>query len=532
MSEAGSHFIRKASGLARQVSVMDALAMSLSGMGLLYVYNVTALIPAFYPSANPIASGLVGLIVVTPFALMMSLMAIAMPRTGGDYVWVSRIVNPSLGFISNFTLTILTVAIIGTVAPQAIQWNVAQIFYDFGRIYSNQGYLDMATFLQGQDAAFWASFLLVVLAGVIATTGVKVATAVVRYWTIISFVIGGIFVITILVTGQSVFISNFNALSGANYDAIVNAGQQAGAYHGIPNALSTATLYAGFLGLIGYFGFFYPSYFAGEVKDVRKSQFIGQIGSTLIFAAFTTIIIATMYLGMGPDFAAAMATLWANGSPQYPYIGAPLTSGLAMFWTQNPVLIALFSLSYAINIEVMNISILFTFARNLFAWSFDRVTPTKLADVNSRTHTPLNATIAMTLIAIFFVYVAEYQFGIVAATYSYGTAGIMLVFAVISLSAIIYPFNRKDIFEISHPVAKTRIAGLPVISLIGVLSFIESLAAVYALLQPALLNLANIIVEGIIPTWIAGIVVYAVSWSIRRRQGIDLGLAMREVPPL
>jgi amino acid transporter len=33
---------------------------------------------------------------------MMSMLASSMPRTGGDYVWVSRILSPPLALVSNF----------------------------------------------------------------------------------------------------------------------------------------------------------------------------------------------------------------------------------------------------------------------------------------------------------------------------------------------------------------------------------------------------------------------------------------------
>ena len=501
-------------------------------MGLLYVFNVTAFIPAFYPSANVIAWALTGLLVTLPFAGMYTLMAISMPRTGGDYVWASRIIHPSIGFISNFVITVMSLSLVGSVAPQAVQWAAAHTFYDLGKIYGNQQYLDIATALQGQDVAFWASVILVIIAGLVVIASVKLATRTVVFWTFVSFIIGALFVITVLSAGTSTFISSFNTLSGSSYEGVIAAGQQAGAYQGVPPVLSMATLYGGLFGTIGYWGFFYPVYFAGEVKEVRRGQIVGQIGAVLVYSAFYAIITAVMYFGMGPDFANSLAVLWATGSGQYPYIGAPLTSGLSMFWTQNVLLIVLFTLSYAVNIEVMNISILFTFARNLFAWSFDRIVPTRFADVNSKTHTPVKATIIMVLVSLFFVYVAVYQFGIVAATYSYGTVGLFTAFAIISIAAMIYPFRRRDLFEISHPAAKIKIAGMPVVSLLGAISFVVSLAVVYAILQPAALNLETILLTGVIPTWIAAIVIYAVSWAIRRSQGIDLSLTMKEVPPL
>ena len=55
-------FVRDATGLVKQISGMDALGMCVTQMGLLYVYNVVAFTPGFYPEANPIIGPFIGLL--------------------------------------------------------------------------------------------------------------------------------------------------------------------------------------------------------------------------------------------------------------------------------------------------------------------------------------------------------------------------------------------------------------------------------------------------------------------------------------
>ena len=54
------------------------------------------------PGADLVTATIISLILNIPVLIMMALLASSMPRTGGDYVWVSRILSPPLALISNF----------------------------------------------------------------------------------------------------------------------------------------------------------------------------------------------------------------------------------------------------------------------------------------------------------------------------------------------------------------------------------------------------------------------------------------------
>ncbi len=533
-------FVRESTGLVRQISGLGALGFVVSQMGLLYVFNVVAFTPSFYPTANPLAAPAVGLLLVLPIAGMYALLSIGIPRSGGDYVWVSRVFNPSIGFLSNFAFTLLSISVVGAVAPWIGEWSIGEMFYDLGIIQHNANYLNIANYLQGQDPAFWIASAFIIIAGLVVIASTRLTSNIVKYWTLISLAIGLIFVIVVLTAGVSKFESNFNALSGSNmtYDQVIAAGQSSfGAYNGVPPLISAATLYAGALGLLGYLGFNSSAYFSGEVRHNQRNQILAQIGGTALFAVFTTIIIATEYFGEGPKFVNAIAALWynGNGTTPYPFLSGapPLASGLSIYWTQNPALVSLFNLAFGLTAEIMNISVFFTLSRNLFAWSFDRVVPSTFAKISSRTRTPIYAVTLMVIAGLVYAYISIFNFGLLSSLFDYGTAGTFVVFLIVSVAAIFYPYRRRDIFDSSDSLSRKKIGRIPLITIFGVLSFIVSLVTIYAILLPEIgtSSFASVLAYGIIPTFVLGAVIYAISWTIRRRQGFNLSLLQREIPP-
>ncbi len=531
-------FVRQATGLVRQISGLEALGMSINQMGLLYVFNVVAFTPAFYPTANPLLGPFVGLLLVLPIVGIYILFAIGIPRTGGDYVWVGRVFNPGLGFSTNFAFTLIVLSVVGSVAPWIGDWSISPMFYDLGMLYHNANYINIANSLQSSSNTFIVSAIFIVIAGLIVIASTKLAAQVVKYWTFIAMIIGVIFIGVVLSAGVSTFAHNYNAFSGSNmsYTQVIANGQTTyGAYNGVPPAFSNATLYAAALGLLGFLGFNSTAYFAGEIKQNRRSQILAQFGGTIIYAIFITAIIAVEYFGEGPKFVNSLAAMWNNGYSNYPYIPGvpPLASALSMYWTRNPALVSLFNLGFGLTAEMMNISILFMLSRNLFAWSFDRVAPASFADINSRTRTPIYAVVMMTIVGLIYCYIFVYATGILAGLFDYGTAGEFTVFLIVSLAAIAYPYRKKDVFEASDPTARMKIGGVPFITILGAISFVISLVTIYAILLPQIggATFLSDLFYGIFLTFLIGAIFYAIAFVARRRQGINLALLQREIPP-
>src|SRR3954454_11169783 len=97
-------FVRQSTGLVREASALDALiynAVFSAPVGATLAWGVFFALSAF-PGADLVVATIISFFLNIPVLIMMALMASSMPRTGGDYVWVSRILSPPLATVSNF----------------------------------------------------------------------------------------------------------------------------------------------------------------------------------------------------------------------------------------------------------------------------------------------------------------------------------------------------------------------------------------------------------------------------------------------
>src|SRR5262249_61880407 len=85
----------------REVSLSDAFIMNTFGMniavGAVFLFLQG---PAFFPNGNMLLAVIIGTLLMA-FTLLWvySTFAAAMPRSGGDYVYVSRSLHPFLGWL-------------------------------------------------------------------------------------------------------------------------------------------------------------------------------------------------------------------------------------------------------------------------------------------------------------------------------------------------------------------------------------------------------------------------------------------------
>ena len=107
--------------------------------------------------------------------------------------------------------------------------------------------------------------------------------------------------------------------------------------------------------------------------------------------------------------------------------------------------------------------------RSLFAWSFDRLMPEKLADVNDCTHSPVIAILTVNVIIVALVIwsvtsnVFQLVLGLIVLA---GCLGMVIVAA----AAIALPLRRPDLYRASP--ANVKFLGIPVLFIVAPLSII------------------------------------------------------------
>ena len=108
-------FVRESSGLKKEVSALDVIMLNLGNMSA-GVALFTGISP-YIPQGGIIwIAALIGLLLTIPQAIMYTLLSYRIPRTGGDYVWISRILNGPLGVVMAFALMLESTAFFALVA--------------------------------------------------------------------------------------------------------------------------------------------------------------------------------------------------------------------------------------------------------------------------------------------------------------------------------------------------------------------------------------------------------------------------------
>ncbi|MFI5420698.1 MAG: APC family permease, partial [Nitrososphaerales archaeon] len=470
-------FVREATGLTRQLGAKDAVMFNLLNMGIPWTFLYLFFAALLFPGVNLPLTVLLGFPLVVVTAATYYLLTSVMPRTGGDFVWVGRIIHPSIGFMNNFALAVFFIAFMGPVSGWLFQYGIGTILINLSIDTGNASYANLASQLSGAVPTFVAGLIVL---GVITLASVAGLKWNFRFqWAMFGLLIVGVltFLVVMATTSNSQFMSHFNSMSGLDYNTLIGKAQSAGYNTGLT---LTGTLLGSVFSFLNYYGFNFSTFIAGEVKNSKRSQLIGIIGAAAIFAAFMFIIFESAYIVMGQPFLHAASFLSGTANSAWTLPSQPVLQFLVIFANSNPIVGILVPLAIIGSVFGSLLTIMTAVVRQTFAWSFDRVFPTKFADLDRRWGSPIYALALV--VALSLVFIALNAFTTILAYLSYSTSGLWATTAVVGLAAAILPFKRKDLLGYFASNRKWALI------ILGVITFLGGAAVAAIALSPAYLQ--------------------------------------------
>jgi amino acid transporter len=537
-------FLRNATGLVKSWSTFDAFVYSFWSVNLvtlgLYGMSFVYTVPDGQLLTAIILFGVLTTFLVVTYAMLVSVM----PRTGGDYAWQSRVLGGGLGFVLSITGWWFTLFLW---AP--IYANILVVQF-FSPLAYTLGWTNVATFFTSQNGIFVSCLIVLAFVSVVVTVGMETYARIQK----ICFWIGivGLVVVCalLLFASQSDFRSAFNREATSLFGARGNAYQAtiaAAGKGGFGGSDFGHFAFGPILLLMPWLAFYllWPNWGAtlyGEVrgaKDIRKpfwSMFWGLWVTVGLVALVVVLIVKTMGWNF---YQAANAAYWNSlyavaGAPAPPIPVWPYPVMMAGWLVDNHLFQALLIIVMGLWFFGWAGTLFLSSTRVIFAAAFDRVLPAWAANISAKRRVPYGSLVLMIVpsLVISAIYAYKPSF---TSVFLDATAVLALTFFATVVAAIILPWRRKDLYNAS-PIARYKVAGIPAITVVGVITGAFLLFMLYewsfnsADLYGTTFSSTPNSVYYFLATYAAAIVIYVVARVVRSRQGIDLSKIHHEIP--
>ena len=451
---------------------------------------------------------IIGGIIIMLSVFAFSILIAAMPRSGGGYVVISRLVSPFWAWISSWFEFLSISWSFGLIAVAVFEG----IFFIFGPI------VGISAAGASEGLLFFGGLAIVILFTAIGSLGVRMAGYMlqVMFWIPAVLTIYIVYLLATSLSNPAALNAGITALaSSQGIQGVTASTYVTGALNQGLDAANVGNYWtAVFVAMTGayfaYVGYAASTFVAGEVKEANKT-----LPRVLLLSS---VIIMVVYVSVSSLAAYASAALGRVTLPNgnvwsffeaYAYLsygagdlakaGVPAIkawsttiagmTGIGVGLSGLNWLVLIFAIFWVAN-DIP--PFILTASRILFAMAFDRVLPNSLANVNERFHSPLNATVVTGLFAVIGVFsevLSDYGNGAIgsAAAALGGTNGFLyqflyngvgntdlldaVFFTFFALALVFLPLrkSRAQIYE-SSPIKYGGKIGMVTIGVVGVVA--------------------------------------------------------------
>lgn len=526
-------FARKASGLTRGLSIFDAFGMGIGNTLPLYGIWFMFMSYAIFPEMNLWIA-----IIITTVTLGISspivwgVLGASMPRSGGDYLYNTRVINPIIGMGASMGM------VVGEMywSIYMATWITQPSLQIIGQYMGWQGLADFAASTWG---TFACSVALFVIAFCLISFGWRIYKLVLRPVLLVSLVLTAICFLPMLFRSSGSFIDIWNTTAAQyhslDYQAFLSAVEKTSGQT-LTGGWNWSDTIGGFtatfmLVIYNYVG----AYVGGEVKKPGKAMFLAHGWANAITVGLAMLCMAGLTIMVDQKFRVAAAwnqyygpvegykLPWDTSLLGITYMGSGLNSAIGL----------MLGITWLIStIAIFAIILVFT-QRVLFAWGMDRMAPRFLTEISPRWGTPIKGFALVAVLICGFSLI--YQVWLKDALTGLMAAGMMTVsvFLVTSISAILLPFRKRMrmIWQAS-PYSQWKVGRVPVVTIAGLVYFAYVLVLLYyAFLSPRTRDITGKNLFMFAAVWVVGIVWYFAWRQVSKSKAIDIDTAFEELPP-
>jgi basic amino acid/polyamine antiporter, APA family len=531
-------FTRKSSGLVRVMSPYSAFIYNILTMGLIFPWTYLWA-PGALPGGRLVWGILLAMIFEIPIALTYVWLSTALPRSGGDYVFQSRVFGGGVGFavvMSGFVIWILQwVALSGWLLSYL---GFASLFLGLGGTMGNPTLTGIGVWFTTPWAIIIVSILNALLAMLLLVSGFKNYVKfqyVMWYATLLSF---GLMLYLFFTATPETFAQKLDAFVVASggapnfYEAAIAAAKGANIDLNPPFSLLATLLVAP----IAWTSLQWATYSAeqnGEIKGARsfQNQIIIILGSLIATGVLLAILAAAFEHAIGTDFLyVAGAGYWAgldagkfNGVFLWPNIVAMALAG-------SPIIVVLIAFGYILNAYQIVNNCYIGMTRVMVAMSLDRLLPEWVSRVSDKFHTPVNAHLVYFLASIPVILVynlwGQWTALTLGVTFACG-----YVFVITALAGALMPYRAKALYDAS-PGAVYKLGNIPLVTIFGLIGAIVGAVMVLMFMFYSALGLTSVLAYQVVFGVLAvSIVWYFLAKMVQRSRGINVDYAFKEIPP-
>jgi amino acid transporter len=532
-------FARKASGLVRGLSFMDAFGVGFMNQGLTpSMWVMISFGLGVYTGGNLIYATLISAILCgIGFSLVWGILGGSMPRSGGEYIYNSRIIHPVIGIAESFGNAFVWIMWIFVLAPWTIDPGLVMMFQFLG-------FQSAADVVTQPTYVFLISSLVSVIALLFVVFGMKVFASVQKVIMVLGILGCTVILLVFTFTSHDAFIQAWNNLAvqynSLDYEGFLTTARST--IEGTGDVLPITWNWFDTFGVMvaGSWLFAYSyciTFIAGEVKRPDKTIILANLSAILVPAFFMTWLGIVLYRSVGFEFLSA--TAWVDNSGEmlagYTFPWSPNFVGLAaVIVPTNTIILFMMALSFIVfNLWWVALSYL-AFPRILFAWGMDRMGPKWFADIDYRWASPVKNHILCFILGEIGIFLFAF-YGDPMESLSVTGMEIVSVFGITAIAAAIFPFSKRarQIWD-SSPYKKWNILGIPVVTLAAIVNLIYLGILFYFFFFMAEMGEQELVRGSMIlysVIWLLGIFWYFY-WKNRNKQvGVDISMTFGELPP-